>query len=339
MVLKFSCPNCGADMSFDAKLGKLYCKHCEHSEEVHPDDEKYITDMYEDADKTVEYHCTNCGGILVTDEKTVATHCQYCDAPLILADRLSGKMRPKKVIPFKLGRDAAEAKFKKWCKNGRFTPKGFMTAKSIQNIKGMYVPYWVYDFDTNVKLDATGTRMRVWIAGDMEYTETSFYNVQRDIDLKYDNVPYDASREMDDDLMGKLEPFDFSEVTTFQMPYMAGYDGKQYDYSDEELKPHVTAKVSRYAEDYARGTIQGYSTVTVNSKNVTYRQAVSAYTMMPIWFFSYRFHDKDYYFAMNGQTGKVAGMPPISKGKVALWWSSISAGIFALLMLIGVLIR
>ena len=23
--------------------------------------------------------------------------------------------------------------------------------------------------------------------------------------------------------------------------------------------------------------------------------------MMPIWFFSYKFHDKDYYFAMNGQ--------------------------------------
>ena len=248
-------------------------------------------------------------------------------------------MRPQKVIPFKLGKDAAVDAFKKWCKNGRFAPKGFMTAKNIKNIKGMYVPYWVYNFDTNVKLDATGTQMRVWIAGNIEYTETSFFSIERDVDLAYNNVPYDASREMDDDLMGKLEPFNFSDVTTFQMPYLAGFDGKQYDYSDEEVKPHVTAKVSRYAEDYARGTINGYSTVTVNSKDVTYRQAESAYTMMPIWFFSYKFHDKDYYFAMNGQTGKVAGMPPISKGKVALWWSLISAGVFALLILIGVLIR
>ena len=39
MIVNFSCPNCGADMSYDIKLGKLYCAHCDHSEDIRPDEE------------------------------------------------------------------------------------------------------------------------------------------------------------------------------------------------------------------------------------------------------------------------------------------------------------
>ena len=41
---------------------------------------------------------------------------------------------------------------------------------------------------------------------------------------------------------------------------------------------------------------------------------------------------------MNGQTGKVIGEPPVSRGKVAGWFAGISAAAFAILMVIGGLV-
>ena len=63
--------------------------------------------------------------------------------------------------------------------------------------------------------------------------------------------------------------------------------------------------------------------------------SVVDYVYLPIWFISYRYRDKDYIFAMNGQTGKVIGEPPVSRGKVAGWFAGISAAAFAILMVIG----
>ena len=77
MIVNFSCPNCGADMSYDIKLGKLHCDHCDHSEDIQPDGESYKNAAGEPADKP--RYCVNCGGLLSTGAKTCATHCEYCD--------------------------------------------------------------------------------------------------------------------------------------------------------------------------------------------------------------------------------------------------------------------
>lgn len=143
MIVNFSCPNCGADMSYDIKLGKLHCAHCDHSEDIRPDEENYKNAAEEPADKP--RYCVNCGGLLSAGAKTCATHCEYCGAPLVMADRLSGDWRPAYVLPFELDREKAEAAFRKWCHNGRFSPKGFMAAKNIQRLQPLYIPYWLYN--------------------------------------------------------------------------------------------------------------------------------------------------------------------------------------------------
>jgi hypothetical protein len=51
----------------------------------------------------------------------------------------------------------------------------------------------------------------------------------------------------------------------------------------------------------------------------------SYYVLLPIWMVTYHYRGKDYIFAMNGQTGKVVGKPPISRAKVAGWFGGIAA--------------
>ena len=349
MILHFACPNCGAPMAYNITRGKLFCAHCDHEEPIGQDPEAWLTpdpkaEETEAADhmaEDVQGHvkkiliCPNCGGTLQTGDKTCAVHCDFCDSELVVADRLQGDMRPSALLPFSLDRDKAVAAFKKWCHNGLFAPSGLTSPKNIKNLRPVYVPYWLYDITCDTDLDATATRVSVYVNGDTEYTETSFYDVQRGMTLSYDQVPYDASEEMDDSLMAKLQPYDFKKLTDFRMPYFAGFTVDQRDYESEELLPLVKHQVEGYMADQARSTIAGYSTDRVNRQTFDYKNIVRKYVFLPIWFISYRYLNKDYIFAMNGQTGKVIGTPPISKLKVTGWFAGIAAVIFAVLMLIG----
>jgi len=377
MILHFACPKCGADMAYSIKLGKLYCQHCEYSEDIGSDPEEWrrMSENAEEAraasaheaagqdtageagqepaapeagaaaadeaghetpeDYVQPQVCPNCGSPVSAGAKTCSTKCEYCDTSLILAERLQGDMRPASVLPFKLDRDNVTSAFLKWCHRGRFSPKGFASAKNIKKITPMYVPYWLYDMNLDVSVQAVATNVNIYQLGDIEYTETSFYDVGRDMNLEYHLVPFDASEKLDDTLMAKIQPYNYDELKDFQIPYLAGFMTDQRDYSDSDLLPQAKQKVNEYAAGYARSTINGYGSVNIRHENVNYNTVDSRYVYLPLWFISYPFKDKEYIFAMNGQTGKVIGTPPLSAGKVVLWFLGISAVIFAVLILTG----
>lgn len=354
MILHYSCPSCGAEMTYDIKKRKLHCSHCDSEMELSQasrGDEPEGSAMNETAVQSdakmpkaagdilagAEYHCPNCGGVMVTKDKETSAVCAYCGAPMILADRLSGKRRPVKILPFRMDREDAEKAFRKWCKNGRFAPKGFTSAENIQRLKGMYIPYWLFQFDTRVEVSAKATNVRVYRQGDHQITETEFYNVQRAYDLQYANIPFDASRQLEDSEMSKLEPFNFDELKTFYMPYLAGFDSSSYDFDDTELSPAAKNKVRDYAKDYARGAVSGYTTVHLDSQTVNFNREEEEFIFVPIWFVDYNYRGKVYKFMMNGQNGRIAGTPPTSMKKIGMWWAGISAALF-IVSIIGSLI-
>lgn len=271
----------------------------------------------------------------MTEAETTATHCSFCGAPVLLADRLTGDLAPAKVIPFTISKDEAVAAFRKWTKNGRLTPPGFASGDRIKKMTGMYVPFWLYDIDGKADVAALATRVRSYTRGDTIYTETDFYDVRREMDLSYLKVPADASEKMDDELMDKLEPYDYGELKDFKMPYLAGYLAEKYDYDDDALFSRVESKIVPYIDSYISSTISGYSTVSYTNKQILANKKNVYYTLFPVWMVYYDFDNKEHTFAMNGQTGKVVGKPPISAFKVAAWFAGIAASAFAVLKAIS----
>ncbi|HBI74409.1 MAG TPA: hypothetical protein DEG06_08650 [Lachnospiraceae bacterium] len=369
-VIQFKCPNCGADMAFDSNSGMLRCASCGRTENIEkmaggkasPDGEvTYDMDEedelsaraafdhdYKDAsnedeptshntfhgDEAVQYHCNNCGAVIITDTQTTATTCSFCGAGVVLGDRLTGSLAPAKVIPFTISKEQAQEAFVKWCRKGLLTPKDFMTADRIKSITGLYVPFWLYDINGRGEAEAICTRVRTYTRGDWIYTETKYYAVYRKVDLNYERIPCDASKKMDDDLMDKLEPYEYSNLKDFHMPYLAGYLAEKYDYDDTQLLPRVKNRVAAYVDSYLRSTISGYSSVSYQRKDIHLRQKRADYTLLPIWMVCYDYKQAEHNFAMNGQTGKIVGKPPLSFAKIAAWFSGISAGIFVLLRIL-----
>lgn len=371
MVIQYKCPGCGADMRYDSRSKHLKCDSCgremdidempkpvidrdddgkKDAPEVEPFAAGGIPDeaefeaiqkesgygVFEGVDGS-QYVCNNCGAVVMTTSDTTATNCSFCGAPVVLGDRLSGELAPAWIIPFRIGRQQAEEAFRKWCKNGRLTPKGFMTADRIKSITGMYVPFWLYDFEGTGEADCTGTTVRTYSKGDYIYTETRYYHVYRRVNLGYLKVPADASEKMNDELMDKLEPFPYHELKEFKMPYLAGYLAEKYSYNAEQMLPRAKNRVHKYARDYLRSTIHGYATVSYHQENIDLRRVNAHYTMLPVWMVCYDYHDGEHIFAMNGQTGKIVGKPPLSKEKIGAWFAGISIGVFLLLRMISML--
>ncbi|MFJ5624896.1 TFIIB-type zinc ribbon-containing protein [Peribacillus loiseleuriae] len=330
MILHYKCPSCGSDMSFDADSGELSCQSCGRHENIesYPEELKRASFTEDEAN---EYHCENCGAVLITEAETTATRCSFCGASVVIADRLSGRLAPAKVIPFTISKEDATKAFKKWCKKGLLTPKGFMTADRIKSITGMYIPFWLFDLNSKVQINAACTKVRVYTQGDYIYTETNYYDTFRDINLDYVKIPVDASEKMNHELMDKLEPYPYEQLKDFKTPYLAGYIAEKYNYTDEELFPRAKDKISGYIESYIRSTLSGYQTVSYSNKQIDTRNVNSVYVLLPVWMVSYDYDRSEHIFAMNGQTGKVVGKPPISAGKVAMWFSGITAGTFLVL--------
>lgn len=330
MVIHYKCPDCGADMGFDSESGKLSCDSCGRKDNVEDFPKEFIFNRFAEGE-AVEYHCKNCGAVIITDADTTATTCSFCGAGVVLGDRLSGNMAPAKVIPFTISKEKAMKAFKAWCKNGRLTPKGFMTADRVKSITGIYVPFWLYDLNSKARVDAVCTKVRSYSRGDYIYTETSYYDVHRSVDLNYLKVPADASVKMSDQLMDKLEPFDYSQLKDFNTPYLAGYIAEKYNYDDKQLLSRVKCRIEDYVESYIKATITGYHTTTYKSKHMDTTQRQAYYTLLPVWMVCYDYNQAEHVFAMNGQTGKIVGKPPISYGKVAAWFAGIASAVFVLL--------
>jgi len=290
------------------------------------------------------YICKSCGGEIVGDETMGASSCPFCGNPIVLMGQFSGALRPDYVIPFKLDKKAAKEGLQKHLEGKRLLPKIFKDQNHIDEIKGVYVPFWLFDTDADASIRYRATNVRTWSDSDYNYTETSHYMVQRGGSIGFNQVPVDGSSKMADDLMESIEPFDFSEAVPFQTAYLAGYMADKYDVSAEESVERANERVKRSTEEAFADTVKGYATVIPESSSIRLKGGTAKYALYPVWLLNTTWNGNQYTFAMNGQNGKFVGDLPVDKGAARKWTIGLSAvcsavvfGIVKLLWLIGII--
>src|SRR5690606_30972450 len=132
--------------------------------------------------------------------------------------------------------------------------------------------------------------------------------------------------------MSILEPYHYNDLTDFQMSYLSGYLAEKYDMDQNDVYPRVSGIIRENMGSLLRETIRGYSSVSIHDTQVRMKDVGATYVLLPVWMFTYQYNGKTYIFAMNGQTGKIAGRLPISIGRASSWFGAISAATFAILM-------
>ena len=109
------------------------------------DDSGLNEDWGADREGMRAYSCPSCGAELICDETTAATSCPYCNNPTVVPGQFSGVLKPDYVLPFKLNKEDAIKALKKHYRKKILLPSTFSKANHLEEIKGMYVPFWMYD--------------------------------------------------------------------------------------------------------------------------------------------------------------------------------------------------
>ena len=274
------------------------------------------------------YVCNSCGGELVGDETMAATSCPFCGNPTVIMGNFTGVLKPDLVIPFKLDKKAAKDALRMHAKSKKMAPKLFSDEQHLDEIKGIYVPYWLFDSSADVQLRFRATRSRAWADRNYNYVETEEFLVDRGGSMSFEAVPADGSSKMDDTLMESIEPFDVSEAVPFQTAYLAGYLADKYDVTAEQSVERANERIRKTAEMTFAEQVHGYESVRLDSSSIQLRDSSVRYALYPVWLLNTSWKGQKYTFAMNAQTGKFVGDLPVDKG--AYWkYLLLYGGIFA----------
>lgn len=353
-MLEYKCPCCGGAINFDSKLQKMKCPYCDtefdmetlksYDEDLKKNaqdnmnwdnsNEQTFTD--EETEGMSVYVCNSCGGEIVADENTGATSCPYCGNPVVLKGRFSGDLKPDYVIPFRLSREDAIKALSNHV-NKKLVPKIFKDKNHIDQIRGMYVPFWLFDADTEAHIHYKGTKVRHWSDSRYDYTETKYYLVGRGGNVGFTNVPVDGSSQMPDDLMESIEPFNFDEAVDFQTAYLAGYLADKYDVTKENSINRANQRIKNTTEQLFRQTASEYSSLTTQNSSVQFQNGTSKYALYPVWILNTSWNGQNFLFAMNGQTGKMVGDLPVDWGAFWRYFAIIAGSIAAVIIIIGLL--
>ena len=338
----YKCPQCNASLSFNPVTQGFDCEFCgghftqEQLESIETasleelpigeaqeleQDSAPASDAEGFANDNRLYLCPGCGAAVIAEsELSASAICHYCHTPIVMSGRVSGEYCPDMIIPFSKTREDALAGFKQWtAKYKTFLAKGFGSPESLAKIQGIYVPYWLADCVTEGMLVAdcfkTVSSVR---SGDYIIKTENKYTVVRNGTMKFDRIPADGSRKADDALMESIEPFDYSKLVSFKMAYLAGHNAERYDVSKEQVYPRINERACAETRLQFNNSIKGYTRKVTRSESYRVKGIRWKYVMLPMWFLSYTYKGKMYYYAMNGDTGKFGGTLPLNKLKLAL---------------------
>ncbi len=354
-ITNYQCPACMGPLRFAGATGRLECEYCGSSFSV-----KEIEALYADSVEAAEaagvqaqsgeaaqaaeeysfqqgaeglkvYSCPSCGAELFCDETTAATSCPYCGNPTVVPGQFHGQQKPDFVLPFRLDKQAAVAALKNFYKGKKLLPRAFSDQNHIEEIKGVYVPFWLFDGRVSADIRFAATRVRSFTSGKYRVTQTDHYDVHRAGTLDFERIPADGSTKMPDALMDSIEPYDYRELKPFSTAYLPGFLADIYDVSAREASERAVRRACNTAVSELANTAAGYASCAPVDQQVSMPQIKARYALLPVWMLTTRWQNKTYMFAMNGQTGKLVGDLPVSMGRWWAWFFGIAAPLAAVM--------
>lgn len=332
-VSDYICLACGGPLKFDAESGALKCEYCastysiEEAKKYFAEKNKSVADApiesedesyWTDGDDSMKaYKCNSCGAEMVCDETTAATSCPYCGNPAVMPQQFKGMLRPKYVIPFKIDKSEVTGKLDNYLKGKKLLPGTFRGHNHVQEIKGVYVPFWLYSGSVEAEMHFDAEEVKETKTATEKITTTKHYDVHRKGVSKFDKIPTDASTAMPDDLMDSIEPYDYKDLKNFEMEYLPGYLADKYDVSKEDSIERARKRAEKTTTDAIEDTVEGYTSYSEKTMMTKIRHfgEKQEYALMPVWLLSTSWNNQNFLFAVNGQTGKMMGNLPIDRMK------------------------
>ena len=328
------CPNCGATVVFDPASGKMHCDYCGYTCELpsaeaeneicEMDFESAIhTESFNWGEQKKEVQCKQCGAVTVYDALETAAVCPFCGSTSVMPAANENTIAPGGVCPFAVTKTQAGESFSKWLKKKWFAPRKAKKSAMPDAFQGVYLPYWTYDAQTTSNFTGrAGYDKRVKDRDGNVRTETTWRHVNGVYQEFFDDVTVMASKRQEGSGVSDCEPFDFSKLVPYSPQVLAGFVAERYsiglqegwDTAQRTIQSHLRSDIQSYIRRHWNADRADSVHFSTLYSNITYK-----YLLVPVWISSFKYKDKVYQFAVNGQTGKVGGKSPVSALRVILF--------------------
>lgn len=352
-TLQFPCPACGGNMVFSPENQALSCPYCGNKIDIASVGEDICEyDFFKVKDDSSQswgdekrvFRCESCGGETIMDKDAAAQFCAFCGSSHIVKNDDSKGICPESIIPFKISKKQALDSFGRWIKKRFFAPNKLKKMYKKGKISGVYIPFWTYDADTTSFYTAeAGTYYYVTVTDWVEengkrrmvtrqerrtrwdYTSGVYSNY-------FDDVLINASRNIDQDLIEEIHPFNLKELVHYEPQFLSGFLAERYSIG---LKDGWRMAKGLVDNGIYRGVVNQINADEVRNVKLktNYKEIKYKHILLPVWISSYNYKNKTYRYMINGQTGRVKGKYPISPWKIIMI-ILLSTGVLALLYFI-----
>lgn len=343
--MAYKCKNCGGDVSYNVKLGKLVCAYCGSQFDLSEYED--IRAEKEDADAwdLPVYLCQSCGAELVAGEHAIVTYCQYCGSESLIKSDKSVRDFPKTMIPFKLSKEDCKSLYQKKSTRIPFLPDELKNPNYLERFNGFYIPYWDYRIYMT-RNPAVTIHFERNLSPSLYETSVAEANIE--VSGASSAIVYDASSSFDDAIDAKISDFNLKDLTVYDPKYMAGFyadtaDVDKFTYQQQAMEAVSENVMQNARQQLMNSQSQGYGSVTsfslkANAGNATEAFGTEAQTieqmLLPVWFLTWKKGNRLAYAVMNGQTGTMAAEFPIDSGKFRR--ALLITAVLIFLILIGV---
>ncbi len=357
-ALNLPCPSCGSQLYYySAEKKKLNCDQCGYLEEIDRSNDKVIEQSLADAVCQVPdfvpeeigkkvFDCENCGSKFMVEHDKIKVNCGFCGSTNVNVEAYDHNyIKPVGIIPFYVSREEAEKFFNKWIKQGWFHPNKLKSLAAIDDLHGVYIPFWTYDAETESQWSGQAgyhyyeTRM-VRVNGRMQQQRVQRTRWERrsgSLRHFFDDVLVVASGGLEQMEVQRLLPYRLEEVVNYDPRLMVSWEAEIYKlevdkgyHMADQVMDH---KIRNMCSAQLGGDTQRNLHVSSHKHSQTFKHII-----LPVWICSYTYQNKLYHFLINGQTGKVHGDKPLSYIKIAftvllfvlliafIWWLGEGGG-------------
>lgn len=337
-VVNVDCKSCGSEMIYEASKEMLVCKHCGNTRALPKASDMVVEQDFREgismnnldygfAIETKTFHCNSCGANTAVEPDTVKFNCPFCGSENVNEEAHASKaVRPSGILPFKVDKKAATEKFKAWIKKGLFAPSSLKKIARLDNMRGVYIPFWTYDADTRSNWTAeAGYHYYVTES----YTDSNGQSKTRQVrktrwvpangyyEHWFNDVLVIGSTGIKQKRVEKIYPFELDGTVNFDPRYILGFDSEVYQLDVEAgfqvADDIMDDKIRKECAKRVPGDTHRNLRVYTNKSDITFK-----HLLLPVWVAGYTFKDKVFQYIVNGQTGKDWGKKPVSFWKILI---------------------
>jgi hypothetical protein len=337
---KYACPACGAQAEWNPGKQSLVCPFCGTESPYKVDASsgaieeldlvKALRELPDgqrgwQAEKR-SVQCQSCKAVMVYDAARVGQNCEFCGSPALVAyQELKSPIRPQSLLPFKVTPGDVRDNIKRWYGSKWFAPNALKARALVDQIKGLYIPYWTFDAQVHCPWEAE--------AGYHYYTTETYRDndgksqtrqvqhtrwewAQGQVDHFFDDEPVPGTQGVNLSLLKQVEPFPTKELVPYDTAYLSGHVVEHY-----QVVLVDAAKASRDSMHQQLETMCASQVPGDTQRNLRIHPEYSGETfkhiLVPIWLLTYTYGAKTFQVVANGYTGVLAGQYPKSAWKIA----------------------